>query len=234
MGRFLNADELQYLQPDSINGCNLYTYCLNNPVMEVDPMGTFVIGFLSRFVYNFIVKPIVMAVATVAEGISAAINGEFDVFVDEMKALDFNNTNPDAVLKSKYVSAYKGAFVVRHGIPKLTSWSFGGTLFLNNGASDSLQKANVTTLNHEWGHYLQEKSLGTLVYTLFFALPSVAVAGYNTMTKGSLSGIYYSLPWEYTADQFGGGVPSTRVYEPWAKSFGEGYYKFMLAISWLF
>jgi len=38
-GRFINADNIAYLDPETINGCNLYAYCLNNPVMAVDPSG---------------------------------------------------------------------------------------------------------------------------------------------------------------------------------------------------
>ena len=39
-GRFLNADDISYLDPHTINGLNLYAYCGNNPVMHVDPNGT--------------------------------------------------------------------------------------------------------------------------------------------------------------------------------------------------
>ena len=39
MGRFLNADTVDYLNPESINGINLYAYCENNPVMYADPSG---------------------------------------------------------------------------------------------------------------------------------------------------------------------------------------------------
>ena len=38
-GRFINADDVSYLDPETIHGLNLYTYCLNNPVMYVDPSG---------------------------------------------------------------------------------------------------------------------------------------------------------------------------------------------------
>ena len=38
--RFINADSLEYLDPESIGGLNLYAYCQNNPVMGVDPEGT--------------------------------------------------------------------------------------------------------------------------------------------------------------------------------------------------
>ena len=40
IGRFLNLDSIEYLEPEQINGLNLYAYCLNNPVMNSDPDGT--------------------------------------------------------------------------------------------------------------------------------------------------------------------------------------------------
>lgn len=39
IGKFINADDITYLDPNTINGLNLYSYCLNNPIMMVDPTG---------------------------------------------------------------------------------------------------------------------------------------------------------------------------------------------------
>ena len=36
----MTIDGIEYLDPDTINGLNLYAYCGNNPVMNVDPNGT--------------------------------------------------------------------------------------------------------------------------------------------------------------------------------------------------
>lgn len=44
IGRFINADHVDYADPASINGLNLYAYCGNNPVMYVDPTGHFVLS----------------------------------------------------------------------------------------------------------------------------------------------------------------------------------------------
>ena len=57
LGRFISQDDVSYLAPDSINGLNLYAYCGNNPVMNVDPTGqfwdiVFDIFFLVWDVYN--------------------------------------------------------------------------------------------------------------------------------------------------------------------------------------
>ena len=39
--RFINADDISYIEPETINGLNLYAYCLNNPIMYADPTGHF-------------------------------------------------------------------------------------------------------------------------------------------------------------------------------------------------
>ena len=40
IGRFITIDDVSYLEPDTINGLNLYAYCGNNPIMRVDANGT--------------------------------------------------------------------------------------------------------------------------------------------------------------------------------------------------
>jgi len=42
--RFISPDSVEYLDPKSINGLNLYCYCLNNPVSYYDPSGHSIIG----------------------------------------------------------------------------------------------------------------------------------------------------------------------------------------------
>ena len=40
VGRFVSRDSIEYADPETINGLNLYAYCGNNPVMSIDLLGT--------------------------------------------------------------------------------------------------------------------------------------------------------------------------------------------------
>ncbi len=72
--RFINADTVEYLDPETINGLNLYAYCTNNPVNYSDPTGHFAIATLIiGLLIGFSVGGAIMG------GVSAGIAGE-DVF----------------------------------------------------------------------------------------------------------------------------------------------------------
>ncbi len=63
-GRWLNADDVSYLDLQSINGINLYAYCENNPVMYIDQDG--------HEWYHWLLEGIaVIGVAALAVGITA-------------------------------------------------------------------------------------------------------------------------------------------------------------------
>ncbi|MBO5967648.1 MAG: RHS repeat-associated core domain-containing protein, partial [Clostridia bacterium] len=77
-GRFLNADSIDYLDPETLTGLNLYAYCINNPVMYLDSSGTFW-SKLKEFGKNclkaaVVVVSVVGAVATVAAAIAGTIS----------------------------------------------------------------------------------------------------------------------------------------------------------------
>ncbi len=74
IGRFISQDDVSYLDPEHINGLNLYAYCLNNPVMMTDPDGT-IPKWLKWLFFGLAVAVIAVAavVACVATGGAALV-----------------------------------------------------------------------------------------------------------------------------------------------------------------
>ena len=52
IGRFINADDISYIQPEQINGLNLFAYCYNNPIAYADESGESI--FLTLLIAGFI------------------------------------------------------------------------------------------------------------------------------------------------------------------------------------
>lgn len=110
----------------------------------------------------------------------------------------FNPFNQDAsiALNSKVFSFYKGEAVIRHNLSIGSSSQIFGTIFLKINVKNN--PYGINTLNHEFGHGIQERFMG-LGYLSRVAIPSVIT--YWCKVYGSS---YYSMPWERTADWFGG------------------------------
>ena len=68
VGRFISIDNSGYADPETINGLNLYLYCNNNPVMNVDPTGHWVLGL--------ILAGLLIGGGAIIGGVSAAVKGE--------------------------------------------------------------------------------------------------------------------------------------------------------------
>ena len=57
VGRFITIDDISYIDPETINGLNLYAYCGNNPVIYTDPEGCSVLlTLLAGFLIGFIIS----------------------------------------------------------------------------------------------------------------------------------------------------------------------------------
>ena len=94
--RFLNRDNVNYLEPESIHGLNLYAYCNNNPVMFADPsghepkwlvgivriitgIGAFVAGTLVIASGVALAPMLIIAGITICAGVMTVVNGAADV-----------------------------------------------------------------------------------------------------------------------------------------------------------
>ena len=71
IGRFMTIDGIEYLDPETINGLNLYAYCGNNPVSNVDPNG--------NAWWHWVVGIVLVAATTIAmvttAGLAATVIG---------------------------------------------------------------------------------------------------------------------------------------------------------------
>ena len=98
--RFISPDDVEYLDPESVNGLNLYCYCMNNPIMNVDPSGHFVINTLALIIigaavlttagaitYGAVTDTPVVLDFSVSAGMGADVGGKAGMSI----VLDFKN-----------------------------------------------------------------------------------------------------------------------------------------------
>ncbi len=96
VGRFITIDDISYIDPETINGLNLYAYCGNNPVMRVDENGNaWWQSFLSALAIIAVVAAVV-AVTVVTGGAgtligAAVIGGTIAAGADALGQVVFKN-----------------------------------------------------------------------------------------------------------------------------------------------
>ena len=175
--RFVNADAVVSAVGSSIQGYNMFAYCMNNPVNMTDSTGNWP-QFIENAV-NWINDKIIQPVKRFVAGV-----------VEDIKNFDINNQSEEKVLDSNYMACYKGKLVIR--IEGNRSGSFGA-IFLTRETNSRDNPEDV--LRHEYGHTKQLQQLGPIKYAVAIGLPSALEMG---------GGDYYSRPWEITADIYGG------------------------------
>ena len=122
-GRFISADSIDYLDPETLGGLNLYAYCGNNPIMAVDPMGTawwhwvvgalvvialvaatvisaggfaagmFAIGAAACGIASATMTTTVLAFATVGAGVAYAAYAGYSLFTAVERGITTNSFN---------------------------------------------------------------------------------------------------------------------------------------------
>jgi len=177
----------------------MFAYCLNNPIVLIDSSG-----------YRAVIPEFF---ADTSEEYVKWVR-----FLADVRNFDLDNTDPQKVYDATYFSSYKGTLVFRHADDYLSSWAIFNVIFLNH-SNDQLSD-RVMTLNHEYGHTLQEKEFGTAKYLVSIFLPSSI---YNAFSRDSyiLSINYYNMPWEYDADIRGN---AGRVHASWAEAVASAYF----------
>ena len=75
IGRFISQDDISYLDPETLNGLNLFVYCLNNPVMDTDPDGTWSWARFGKALAIIAVAAIAIAVTVATCGAGSVVGG---------------------------------------------------------------------------------------------------------------------------------------------------------------
>ena len=71
VGRFISPDSIEYLDPETINGLNLYAYCMNDPINFYDPDAHWAMPNWLKWVIGGAVI-VGLGIATLATGGAAA------------------------------------------------------------------------------------------------------------------------------------------------------------------
>lgn len=93
--RWLNADSVDYLDPETLNGLNLFAYCNNNPIMYTDPKGN--LAFLTILIISVVVSLAMEAYEDIKE--DGRLGGNKDI-------LDYVGA-----FSSGVISSFGGGFV---------------------------------------------------------------------------------------------------------------------------
>ena len=101
-GRWIQPDDIEYLDPHSINGLNLYVYCNNDPVNKYDPSGHFAIT-IGALLLGIAIS------AVIGAGISAGATVVND-YLDDGQI--FNGS----ISKADYIANTVGGLVAGAGI----------------------------------------------------------------------------------------------------------------------
>ena len=127
-GRFLNADGLEYLDPETLGGLNLYAYCGNNPVMGIDPSG------------NFILSTAVIVAALIAGAIAGAFYGGITAHENGQNVLAGILVGAVSGALMSLGAAFAGAFIAPvlagtvTGLTAIGSIAIGTTIAFGSGS----------------------------------------------------------------------------------------------------
>lgn len=184
VGRFLSGDVFASTG-QGIIGNNMYAYCLNNPILCSDPSGYASWG--------------TNTVAICDGGTGRQNPFYWDDSSRPYSAKINKHVERNAarrILDDNFTAKYRDVLVINAPFMETSAFSFGIILM---GSDVTYDDHGIATLNHEYGHYIQLSQIGVIDYTTYIVIPSL-VGFWGPGSKED----YYSQPWEYLADLFGG------------------------------
>ena len=197
IGRFLNADAFAFT--GALLGSNMYSYCWNCPVNFVDSGGCFPCAYQDKDSMLDVTTGIVDAGGGgggLPGSSGASAKKQFYILIDREIGF-YTNTDEQLVLDAKDIAFYKGTLVIKTN--KLSGCAFTfGIIVMADDIKDDIQ-----LVRHEYGHVVQTTQTGVIPYIVLVMIPSVTCF-WLTECKVLPGELYYSYPWERSADYFGG------------------------------
>ena len=160
-GRWISPDSIEYLDPESINGLNLYAYCGNDPVNMFDPDGHSAVAL-------FVGTIIGVVLGGIYGEVSAAQNGQ-DVF--------------SGGVIGAITGGLTGAIVA---IPKLAISAMLGLTFAVGVAGDIFSQMVLD--DKEFGEVNLIQSTWSGVVNAFLAIPSKALGILDSVAELTSAG----------------------------------------------
>ncbi len=204
--RFINADSLEYLDPETVGGLNLYAYCNGNPVMYVDPEGTAWLSWLIGAGVAVVVAALtiiacgpLVGIAAVATGAivggaygaaNAAANGDNVIegmFTGMISGVIAGGTAAmgtcviaGTLATNCFLSALSGNVLVGIGISIAGGAAAGTFSEINNQLNESGKITNIGSIFHS-----AAVSAGANVFSTLLGVPTAKENAITTVTIGS-------------------------------------------------
>jgi len=211
--RFISADSIEYLDPETLGGLNLYAYCCNNPVMNVDPTGKFLLSFLAALVVAAVVGAATSAVGTlVGDIVNYAITGEWkfsswETYVGNMIGGAVGGVislfNPFAgMVIGGTLGTFAGLAIGKATGSNDMSWGEIGVLtavslgvnLMTAGLTQSLKIPGITKGSHSWQQVFKSGFTKAIRYGFSMSAKTIAKeAGYLLISSLSLGFLFSNI-----------------------------------------
>ena len=155
-GRFINADDVSYLDPETIHGLNLYAYCLNNPANSQNALNS---SSSTSAIANSKIN-LTIAIKQISRLATQRSEKKFKLFGTEIRESDGWDTSPN------FYSGYLGrigfsAYVTRtQGQPAILYAFAGKTTDITNWLRSTYYAGVGINLFDYIGYEMQVEALG--------------------------------------------------------------------------
>ena len=180
--RFIQPDDIEYLDPSSINGLNLYCYCMNNPIMYVDPSGhmpewaMWVIGGV------LLVGSIALTIATGGAAAGTVLATVHTIATGAMIG----------GITSAAIGTIAGGLTYENGV---ASWDWSGAAegFMWGSITGVISGAAGSALSNVGSGLAAYGKLGKLGYAGIQGFINSGIAGGLTAGQGLITGVFLGI-----------------------------------------